>query len=79
MLTCEAKGKEKVVTTGETAPRSGYAGITAYKPGPVKRAFRGLLELVWIALFVPAVVAALPFLFLIAMLVVRIDIQRECD
>ena len=64
----------KVAGIAGTIPLGGSAGVALPdSPGPVKRAFRRFIGLVWMAFLIPAMLAALPFMFLIAVLVAWMD------
>jgi hypothetical protein len=64
----------KVAGIAGTAPMGAPIEVSLPdRPGPVKRAFRRLMGLVWMAFLIPAMLAALPFLFLIAIVVARMD------
>jgi hypothetical protein len=49
------------------------------RPGPARKASRWFSELLWMALFVPAMIAALPFLLLMALVVAWMDPRGDAN
>jgi hypothetical protein len=67
----------KVAWMAGSAPKSSVAGVTSQEqPQPSKSAFRWVFELLWMVVLIPAMIAALPFLLLMALAVAIMDPRK---